>query len=389
MGSTPHLLSKATSMAAVDTAVIDDADALEPFLDRWDELAVAAGRPFCAPAWMLGWWHAARSGDARLRVVVVRDGDELIGVGPFFAQVSRLGLAELRLLGAGLSHRLAPLARPGREREVAAAIASALAVTRPTPANVVFEGVDADDPWPQLFAEAWPGSRRPRMRTDLVMAAPVVDLAGGYEQWLARRTRRFRKSVGRRARRLAEAGVSSRIATDAAAVETLLRLHHERWEERGGSSIDGTACAVICHAAERLAAERRLAVVLLETQDGTAIAAELMLTAGETAVLWGGGFACDWARLGPGTQTLLVALDAAAADGATVVDLGGGAQPYKDQLSDRDAPLAWRMICPPGPRHWLLLLQLAPKRAKARLRRAAHRLPPGARDVLRRIARRA
>src|SRR5215213_9814211 len=102
---------------ALRTLVVEQPEELAPYVEAWDELAAAAGRPFCAPAWMLAWWREGRRGDARLRVVLaLDDADELVGVGPFFAQVGRLGLAEYRLLGAGFSHRVGLLARDGRRR---------------------------------------------------------------------------------------------------------------------------------------------------------------------------------------------------------------------------------------------------------------------------------
>src|SRR5271156_4906515 len=57
----------------VHAIIAEDLEALAPHLDAWDALAVTHGRPFCAPAWMLAWWSQARTGDARLRVVLVSD----------------------------------------------------------------------------------------------------------------------------------------------------------------------------------------------------------------------------------------------------------------------------------------------------------------------------
>ncbi len=186
-----------------------------------------------------------RCGDARLRVVLVHDGVELIGVGPFFAQVGPLRLAEYRLLGAGFCHRIGPVAKAGRAEEAGAAIARALAVATPPVASVVFEGIERDEPWPERFAAGWPG-RRPRLRTDLVMEAPEIQLDGDYEGWLAGRERKFRKEARRTARRLAEEGVTTRVALDDAAIDALLQLHHARWQERGGSNVGAEARAVAC-----------------------------------------------------------------------------------------------------------------------------------------------
>lgn len=100
---------------ATRTIVVSDEAELTPYLDGWDRLAVASRRPFCAPGWMLAWWREGRSGKMALRIVLVFEDDRLLGAGPFFGQIS-YGLTELRLLGAGFSHRIGPLAEPARRR---------------------------------------------------------------------------------------------------------------------------------------------------------------------------------------------------------------------------------------------------------------------------------
>lgn len=364
--------------------MIEQPDELDPYLEAWDALAAAAGRPFSTPAWMLAWWREGRSGDARLRVVLALDTDgTLVGVGPFFAQVGPLGLAEYRLLGAGFSHRVGPLATAGREREASTTIATALAESTPAPASIVFEGIDASDPWPELFADGWPG-RRPRVRTDVEMDSPSIALDGDYEAWMARRERKFRKEARRVARRLDEEGVSRRLATDEPAVEALLRLHYARWEERGGSNVGEEARRVIAGALRAFDDDARMAVALLESPEGP-VAADLVLRAGDAIGFWGGGFDPAWAKHAPGTQTMLLALEAAAASGARSADLGGGAHDYKWRLSDANRPLAWRTLFPLGRRYPLIRLRLAPKHVRFAVRALVRRLPDERQARLRRL----
>lgn len=352
--------------------VIEDEAELAPYLAGWDGLAVAARRPFCAPGWMLAWWREARTGDTALRVVLVLEGERLIGVAPLFAQVG-YGLTEMRLLGAGFCHRIGLLAEPGEERRVAAALAQALAAIRPKLASIVFEGVDAEDPWPELLAEAWPG-RRPRLRTDSVMAAPVIRLDGSAGDWLERRTRNFRKLARRTSRRLEETEVRERIAADSDAVEGFMRLHYLRWEERGGSNLDHTAERAVAAAADAMGDGGRLEIVLLEGPEGP-ISAELMLRTGPVATIWATGFDPAWSSYAPGLQVRLVTLRAAAAHGVELVDLGGGDAEYKRRMADGDMPIAWRSLYPRGIRYPLIRLRLAPKQFRRALRRAARRLP--------------
>jgi CelD/BcsL family acetyltransferase involved in cellulose biosynthesis len=368
----------------VQTIVVEDLEALEPYLGDWDALAVAHSRPFCAPAWMLSWFSEARTGDARLRIVIVCDEQGLAGVGPFFAQVGRFGLVEMRLLGAGFSHRIGPLARPGEEAQVAAVMAGALAAMKPRPSSVVFEGVDCADPWPDLIAAGWPARRAPRVRSDHTMAAPEIELGGSYEDWMDRRGRKFRKEARRTARRMQEEQLEGKISADPDAIDALLQLHYARWEGRGGSNVGDAAGRVIARAARGLDRDR-LMVALIEAHSGP-VAAELVLLAGSTAAFWGGGFDPAWASYAPGTQAMLLALRHLGEQGVQIGDLGGGGHEYKRRMADGNRPIVWRTLFPRGPRYPLLRARLAPKHVAHGLRELARRLPPRWRDRLKRLA---
>jgi CelD/BcsL family acetyltransferase involved in cellulose biosynthesis len=365
--------------------VVDDPEALGPYIADWDALSVNLDQPFCAPAWMLAWWRHGTHGDSRLRVVLVFDGDELVGVGPFFAQVAPVGLVEMRLLAAGFCHRIGPLAKEGYQLPVAAVLAAALAAMRPRPASVVFEGIDLSESWPTLVAEAWPARSRPRLRTDLVMPGSVIRIGESYDDWLARRARHFRKEARRTARRLEEAGVRSRISEDAGSVDALFSLNRARWSGRGGSSLGAQAHDVVADAAQGLAGTGRLAVVLLESSEGP-LAAELVLSAGQVAGFWGGGFDPAWSHHAPGTQAILAALQTLAAQGVEVADLGGGHAEYQRRLADGTQPVAWQTLFPRGIRYPLIRVWLAPKHVFVALRRVADRLPRRQRELLGRLA---
>lgn len=220
--------------------LLDDVAALEPYRDGWDELAVEARQPYCAPGWMLAWWQAAAPKKARLRVALALESDRLVGIAPFYAERRLGGVEWLRLLAAPISSPTAPLARTGREREAARALAQALAGARPTPGVLAFDGVPDSCPLPRLLAEEWPGARRARVHTDQLVPAPTVALdSDTLDTWLAGKSKNFRGQVRRLRRQLdAQGATFVRVGANGdmqAALGDMARLHHGRWEERGGS----------------------------------------------------------------------------------------------------------------------------------------------------------
>src|SRR3954453_5974654 len=139
---------------ALSGALIEDTDGLEALRGEWDALAVAAARPYCAPAWMLAWWRHVGGSRGSLRGVAVHDEGRLVGLAPFYAARAVGRPTRYRLMAADMAHRIEPLAEPGSGRGVAEAIASVLAKARPGPALVSFESADAATGWPALLASA-------------------------------------------------------------------------------------------------------------------------------------------------------------------------------------------------------------------------------------------
>src|SRR5436190_16836714 len=161
----------------MEAQLVEDPAALSELAPAWDALAVANRLPLAAPAIADAWWrHLAPSG-AKLRHVVVRDGSAVTGIAPLWADGR-----DLRLAGAGVFNRLAPLAQPGHEDQVAAAIAPALGGAD----VLLLEGIPVDSPWPSLLHERLPRSR-PFERA--VFPAPVAHLRPSFDEWLGSRSK--------------------------------------------------------------------------------------------------------------------------------------------------------------------------------------------------------
>jgi CelD/BcsL family acetyltransferase involved in cellulose biosynthesis len=372
---------------------VTEAEGLDPHLDDWSALAVAAGRPFCLPGWMLAWWRHAGPPRAELRTVLVHDGSALVGVAPYFADPGPAGRTDYRLLASGTSQPIGPLAAAGRAREVAEAVAVALASARPGASLVTFEGVEAGSPWPAAIRRAWPGPLRPHRYRASRLPTPVLDLAGaGFEAWLAGKSQNFRQQMRRARRRAAERGTIA-LATEPQEVEraaaAFADLHHARWRERGGSNLDpATARALLADAGRALTPEH-LRLWTVEV-DGELASVQVFAAAGGEVVYWNGGWAEQHAALKPALVGILAAVEDAFARGERRIDFGAGEHPYKLRFAGagEDEAVVWTGLFPLGPRYPVTRAQVLPAQLGWLARGAARRLPEARRERLKRLLRR-
>jgi CelD/BcsL family acetyltransferase involved in cellulose biosynthesis len=255
---------------------------------------------------------------------------------------------------------------------------------------VRFEGVDRASPWPRLLADAWPARLRPWTDFDVHRPTPYVTLTGGdFDAWLAGRSRNFRQQARRTQRKVAQAGGTMRLTSPADDVErdvaNFVALHLARWSWRGGSgAITGGVEHMLREAARELVADGRLRLWTLEI-DGAAISSHLFVAAGGEVAYFNGGFDERWADLKPSMHTILVALEDCFARGDRRMDLGLGVQPYKQRLADGDDPTAWIAIFPRDLRYPYTRAQALPAHLGSRVRAAGRRLPPDARERVRRL----
>jgi len=373
--------------------LIDDPAGLEPWVSAWDELAVELSQPCSSPYWMLPWWRHCRTGQAELRTVVVRDGDALVGLAPYFVQIGRAGLAEYRVLSAGAAHRIGPLARPGREREVASSIASAIASARPLPSSFIFEGIDQDSAWPGLIRDAWPGAFGSSLYTGVVLEAPTLDLTDpDFDTWFNGRSSNFRQQMRRKGRQMEQRGGQIRMARSeeeaSRDLEAMFVYHRERWAEKGdvGSLKQGTEDQ-LREAVMALLPSERARLWTIEA-DGRPVCVQHFTVAGGELTYWGGGFDPDWDDLQPGQLAILEAVRDSFARGEKRIDFGGGDQRYKGRFANGDHPLAWTTIYPRNRRYPVTRAQLMPKQARFAARGLVRRLPSEHQERLKRLLRR-
>lgn len=337
---------------------------LQPYRAAWDRMAVEARRPYCAPEWMLAWWAHARPRGAALRVVVALSEDRLIGIAPLFVSHDRLRVARYAFIAAAVGSRVEPLARAGREQEVALAIARALATTRPAVDLIQFEGVPSDSPWPGLLADAWPGGSGAWLRREQAIPAPLVGTGSGdFELWMKSKSSNFRQQMRRSRRQLEAAGATFRTADHDSMdrdLESFARLHHARWARRGGSSALSAGIAqMLAAAGGPLCDAGRFRLESIDIGQRT-ISSQLFVAAGPEMSYWLGGFDEAWAGQRPTQVALVAAVEEAHQRGYHRLDLGPGGMGYKYRLADREERLDWLTFVPRGHRYALVRARLLP-----------------------------
>lgn len=366
-------------MAASVEAFEDEAE-LGPLLEDWDRLAVAARRPYCAPAWMLAWWRHARPEHAALRVLAVRDGDELIGLAPLWEGRGSLHAA----LTGRLSPPTGPFAGEGRAAEVAAALADSIPAGS---ALQIWDQLDRGSVAGSL-GERW-GERQPWVFPAAAMPTPVVQIGGlDYDGWLAQRSSKFRQESRRLGRRLADAGGVPRLVDPESmgpALDAFIELHGSRWQGRGGSNalIPGLR-EMLLDAAETLVPSGRMRVFVIEVE-GRVIAANVLVAAGGEVCGWNSGFDEEWARYSPAMLLTLHALADATGRGEERISLGPGDGGYKRRLADGEDEITAVTIVPRGRGYAGARLRLLGHQARWSL---SKRLPTGTKKGLRSLLRR-
>jgi CelD/BcsL family acetyltransferase involved in cellulose biosynthesis len=340
--------------------VIESPGRLEELRGSWDELSVAAAQPFAAPGWLLPWWREAAPAGGRLFSLAAFDEDRLVGLAPLF-----LDGETLFPLGTGATTRVEPLAVRGREAEVALVLAPALGEAGASLLRL--RGIPEASPWPELLAEAW----RAWLHEDERMAAPVVQLHGlTLDEWLKGKSSNFRNQLRRYRRRLEERGGRIELVADSealpAALEAFVRLHHARWESRGGSGVlDAAVEAALRRSSEELPPDR-LRVFVIAAEEGI-VAANVLVAAGGEVSSWLNGHDDAWGDLNPQIQLGIAAIEHALAAGDRRLDLGAGTMQHKERLANGVETLRWVTLVPRGRGHLMTRARLLPGQARLAL----------------------
>jgi len=355
--------------------LIQDAEGLDAIATEWDALADAAGLPSCSSAWLSG-WARHHAGPGALRVAVVRDADEVIGIYPGVVVAGPAGIHRLELLGTGTASGMAPLARPGREGEVCRLAAQAIAATRPRIDAATLEGIPAGSPWPELLATHWPGARVGLLHRERLEPEPLIRLEGdGFDAWMGAKSGNFRSQIRRARRALERDGGTVRRTSGPEElgrdIASFVRLHEGRWEDRGGSAVvDDQVQAMLADACPRLLDQDRLDLWCVD-REGETIGAQLWLRGPTVSTMWLSGSDDRHAAVRPSMLIMAQVVQDGYERGLQTVSLGAGGQEYKRRFSDSEGAMGWWALPLPGPRLPLVLAQVEAGRARKAIGRRA------------------
>ncbi len=341
--------------------LVDDEAGFSALRDEWRALLQesAADTVFLTWEWLYTWWrHVGRRSRPVLLAVRQKNG-RLAALGPF----ARSGWEPRRLrfhktlgfLGAPLASgnvgsdyldvivsRKAPEALGEILAEVATA-GSVLELAQIATAATAFALASG------LGVLNWKVERQPGG------VSPTIDLGGHtWESYLASRGREHRYSVQRKLRALRQRFAVSfdRLENEsarAAALSTLIDLHHRRWRQKGASDAFSTPELRAFHEDfTRLALERGWLRLFILRLDGIAAAALYGLRYGDTFFFYQSGFDPVWGRWGVGVATMALSIEAAIAEGAKTYDMLHGEEEYKFHWANATRPLARLSLFPPG-----------------------------------------
>jgi hypothetical protein len=217
------------------------------------------------------------------------------------------------------------------------------------------------------------------------VAIPTIALPpGGFEEWLAGRSRSFRQRFHSLFAKLGDAGFERRMVEDPAAILEKLPAHRELCERRrearggsGGGMFDDSLMAVISYGvANTTPGNLRLSTL---ERDGEIIASHLVLAAGGASSGWQAGFEEKWASLGPGKVNMIMCVADAMDAGDAIFDMGPGAGSFKESFTPDAVTLRETVLVRRGLRPLHSPAQFVPYRTRkfaARLLRLRPRRTP-------------
>jgi CelD/BcsL family acetyltransferase involved in cellulose biosynthesis len=282
--------------------------------------------PFQSPAWLIPWWRHFHPGE--LFVVTVRNGEQLVGLAPFYIEDGPLGRRILPI-GISLSDYLDVLVDPEVGEPAGQAIVAHVAGEKGR-----WDEWDFEELAPESTALVLPAPAGCEEQLIQQSCCPVLTFLEGEATFQASVPTRQRRNVRLARNRAARRGEilieEANLETAPAFLDALFRLHGERWQSRGEA---GVLAPDPVQNFQREAVPGLMQAGLLRLY--------LLCFGGEPAAAYYGfvhrhrayayltGFSPDFPFESPGTVILAHAIEQAFQEGVREIDFLRGAETYK------------------------------------------------------------
>ena len=323
----------------------DELAALEP---EWDELFRHHGLSvFQSFEWNQAWWrHVAAHARPELHVVIVREGDVLVGLAPLVLEdfgVAGVGIKRLAFMGRELSDYLDVVVAPAREREVIDVIAGHLVDRSELFDVAVLEDIPDRARTAVTLVEAL-ARRGVPTQTFANERCPRTKLLGTWDATLAAWKLDHRRELRRRRRNLEKAAhIELEIRGDPTTIEAdmaeFIAMHQERWTasgHRGALAVDRVQRFHL-DAARALSRRGWTFLAFLRVDGQRAGVVYGFRFRGELSIyLTGMRDVRDLRRHSPGRVLAGLCMEHAAGEGVSTYDFMRGSEQYKYELEGED-----------------------------------------------------
>jgi len=313
--------------SSVQVRVLRTGAELETLRAEWDDVLSESSADclFLTWEWMTSWWRHL-GGDRTLHLIEVRNGSRLIGLAPFMTSRGRLEFMGTGTVG---SDYLDLIARRESELEVLDAVERSLEMTGLTiRLSHILEGSLVRQLANRMKTRGY------RVFDRVINVCPFMTLSGqSWDSLLSSLGKRHRENVRRRIRKLPAAACVLQTMTQEDLLNnlpSLIALHNERWDKRGGSdALKESGVQAFHKDFSRLALERGwLRLFVLRISDRPAAAVYAFNRNGR-ALYYQAGVAPEHSGMSLGLVALGLSIRDAIEEGATEYDLLHGDEAYK------------------------------------------------------------
>lgn len=325
-------------------SIVTSIEEIAELEERWESLRQECGGTLFASNYLTRAWFQVYSRIASPQVIVIEQGNELVGLAPLTSYSYKVGGMPIKVLAlAGeMKDRLrlstiSPMYRPGSTEALSLMIDTIKGMDWGLLTTINLDSCESNQRYIDAVRSTWRTEEYPpakKMTLDLPASGSILD---SFDK-------KTRKNLEYRERLLEREGhdVTYRVVPPDGidkAVETYARMHIERWEAKGGSYFrdpDNVNFMKLCSTLSHQAGKGRIYEMLI---DGEVAAQDFYMLDGDVAYGDKTGMNNRFMRYSPGWMVQVHALDDLGDRGLSSCVMGIGGEKYKSEMKGVESPL--------------------------------------------------